>query len=51
MFFQNIGWKSKIFELKSTVMKSYLHVVVALAITAKIADTNLHYTECDMTKL
>ena len=32
-------------------MKSYLHVLVVLAINAKIADANFHYTECDMTKL
>ena len=32
-------------------MKFYLHVLVDLAITAKIAGANLHYTECDMTKL
>ena len=32
-------------------MKSYLHVLVLLAIDAKIADAYLHYTECDMTKL
>ena len=32
-------------------MKSYLHVLVVLAITAIIADANLHYTECDMIKL
>ena len=31
-------------------MKSYLHVLVVLAINAKIADSNFHYTECDMTK-
>ena len=32
-------------------MKSYLHVLVVLAINAKIADANFHYTECNMTKL
>ena len=32
-------------------MKSYLHVLVVLAINVKIADANFHYTECDMTKL
>ena len=32
-------------------MKSYLHVLVVLAINAKITDGNFHYTECDMTKL
>ena len=34
-------------------MKSYLHVhvLVVLAINAKITDANFHYTECDMTKL
>ena len=34
-------------------MKSYLHVhvLVALAINAKITDACFHYTECDMTKL
>ena len=31
-------------------MKSNLHVLVVLAINAKIADSNFHYTECDMTK-
>ena len=33
-------------------MKSYLHVfnLVVLAITAKKADANFHYTECDRTK-
>ena len=36
---------------KSAVMKSYLHVLVVLAINAKIADANCHYTECDMAKL
>ena len=51
MFFWNVGWKSKIFKVKSAVMKSYLHVLVVLTITAKIADANFHHTECDMTKL
>ena len=32
-------------------MKSFLHVLVVLAINAKIADANFHYTECNMTKL
>ena len=32
-------------------MKSYLHVLVVFAITAKTADANFHYTKCDMTKL
>ena len=32
-------------------MKSYLHVLVVLAINAKIAEANFHYTESDMTKL
>ena len=32
-------------------MKYYLHVFVVLAINAKIADANLHYTECIMNKL
>ena len=32
-------------------MKSYLHVLVVLAINAKINDANFQYTECDMTKL
>ena len=32
-------------------MKSYLHVLVILAINAKIADANFHYSELDMTKL
>ena len=51
MFFWNVGCKSKIFKVKSTVMKSFLHVLVVLAINAKIADANFHYTECDMAKL
>ena len=32
-------------------MKSYLHVSIVLAINAKLADANFHYTECNMTKL
>ena len=32
-------------------MKYYLHVLLVLAINAKIADANFHYTECDMAKL
>ena len=32
-------------------MKSDLHVLVAFAINAKIADANFKYTECDKTKL
>ena len=32
-------------------MKSYLHVLVILAINVKMADANFHYSECDMTKL
>ena len=32
-------------------MKSYLHVLVVKAINAKVADTNFHYTECELTKL
>ena len=32
-------------------MKSDLHVLVVLAINAKIADANFHYTECEMAKL
>ena len=32
-------------------MKSYLHVLVVLAINSKIADANSHYTECEMNKL
>ena len=43
--------KVKIFKVKRAVMKSYLHELVVLAITAKIADANFHYTEYDMTKL
>ena len=31
-------------------MKLYLHVLVVLAVNAKIADAYFHYTECDMTK-
>ena len=31
-------------------MKYYLHVFVVLAIIAKIADANFHYTECNMNK-
>ena len=37
MFFLNAGWKSKILKVKSAVMKSYLHVLVVLAINANIA--------------
>ena len=51
MFLLMVGWKNKIFKVNSAVMKSYLHVLVVLAITAKIADANFRYTECDMTKL
>ena len=51
MFFLNVGWKIKILKVKSAVMKSYLHVLVVLAIHAKIADANFHYTKCDMAKL
>ena len=51
MFFQNAGWKSKIFNVNSAFMKSYLLVLVALAINAKMADSNVLYTECDLTKL
>ena len=51
MFFSNVGWKSKIFNVKSKVVKSYFHVLVVLAINTKIADTNFNYTECDITKL
>ena len=32
-------------------MKSILHVLVVLAIYAKIADANIHYTEYDMTPI
>ena len=32
-------------------MKSYLQVLVDLAIISKITDANFHSTECDMTKL
>ena len=32
-------------------MKSYLHVLVVLAINAKITDANFHYIDSDMTKL
>ena len=39
------------FKVKRVAMKSYLHVLVILAINAKIADTNFLYTECNMTKL
>ena len=46
-----VGWKSKIFKVKTAVMKYYLHVLVVLAINAKIADANFHYTKCDMAKL
>ena len=45
------GWKSKIFKVKSAVIKSYLHVLVVWAINAKIADANFDYAECDMNKL
>ena len=51
MFFKNVEWKRKIFKVKGTVIKSYLHVLVVLAINAKIADANFHYTECDMSIL
>ena len=51
MFYRNVGWKSKIFKVKSAAMKSYLHVLVILPITAKKADAYFHHTECDMTKL
>ena len=51
MFFRNFGWKSKIFKVKGSAMKSYLHVLVVLAINAKITDANFHYTEYDITKL
>ena len=51
MFFSNVGWKSKIFDVKSKVVKSYFHVLVVLAINTKIADTNFNYTESDITKL
>ena len=37
--------------MKSSVMKYYLHVLVVLAINAKIADANFHCTECNMNKL
>ena len=39
------------FKVKSAVMKHYLHVLVGLAINAKIAAANFHYTECHMNKL
>ena len=31
-------------------MNSYLHVLVVLAINAKIADANFHYAECDIAR-
>ena len=37
--------------LESAVIKYYLHVLVVLAINAKIADANFHYTESNMNKL
>ena len=46
-----LNGKSQIFKVKIAVIKSYFHVLVVFAINAKIADTNFHYTECDMTKL
>ena len=46
-----LGGKVKIFKVKSVVMKYYLHVLVVLAIDAKIADANFHYTECIMNQL
>ena len=49
MCFLKVGWKSKIFKVKSAVMKSHLHVLVVLANTAKKADAKFHYTECDTT--
>ena len=51
MFLQNVRWKSKIFKVKSAVMKYYLHVFVVLAINAKIADAYFLYTECNLNKL
>ena len=39
-----------IFKVKSAVMKSYLHVLVVLAITAKKAVAHFHYTDGDVTK-
>ena len=32
-------------------MKSYLRVLVVLAINAKKVDANFHHTDCDMVKL
>ena len=46
-----VGSKSKTIKVKSAVMKSFLHVLVVLAINAKITDAYFHYTECDMAKL
>ena len=43
--------ESKNVKVKSEVMKPYLHVLAILAINAKIANANFHYTECDMAKL
>ena len=43
--------KVKIFKVKSAVKKSYLHVLVVLAINAEIADADFHYIECDLANL
>ena len=51
MFFYNVGSKSKTIKVKSAVMKSFLHVLVVLAIYAKKTYANFHYTECEMAKL
>ena len=40
-------WKSKIFFLKSTVMRSYS----VLAINAYMTEDNFHYKECGIAKL
>ena len=49
MFIQNVGQKSKIFKVKSAILKFYLLIV--LAINATIGDDNYHWKEGDMTKL
>ena len=38
------------FKVKSAIMKYYLRILVVLAINARIADANFHYTECNINK-
>ena len=49
--FRMLDGKVKYLTAKRAVMESYLHILVVLAISAKIADANFHYSECDMPKL